>query len=328
MQQHEKCRGETNWSIDERQPRDVYLHAVDQNQTEVVTTPATEPVVSARKVKGKVIWFNVWFGYGFINCPNTKKDVFVHYTDIKKNNPRNYFRSLERGETVEFDVVNGEKGPQAANVTGPGGAPVQGSRYASNRKHYCHRGAPCDYQQSCQYSEGGEESKEGENVAESAYQPQPDGTCCYPLYEQMAEERVDTVQQSLQDIIRPQLPPDPACLGEARVKDISSSAACLDQADSGVADRGEVTEKVIYMAAAEALEVSSKPIAPNSVRSMSEPHIPAKPSNKTKEAVTWLFPEWHCEDCEYTTIRGEEFVSILQQSSRRSGKRPKGISSH
>ena len=60
---------------------------------------------------GKVRWFNNAKGYGFIGREDGK-DVFVHYSAILKEG----YRTLSEGESVEFEIVQGAKGPQAANV--------------------------------------------------------------------------------------------------------------------------------------------------------------------------------------------------------------------
>ena len=62
-------------------------------------------------MKGTVKWFNAKKGFGFIS-DETVKDVFVHFSALQMDG----FKVLDEGEEVEFDVVNGEKGPQAANV--------------------------------------------------------------------------------------------------------------------------------------------------------------------------------------------------------------------
>lgn len=61
--------------------------------------------------QGTVKWFDNEKGYGFIECDNGE-DVFVHFTGIQSEG----FRSLDEGQTVEFELVDGIRGPQAANV--------------------------------------------------------------------------------------------------------------------------------------------------------------------------------------------------------------------
>ena len=61
--------------------------------------------------KGKVKWFSNQKGYGFIT-PESGSDVFVHHTAIKGDG----YKTLEEGQEVEFDIVNGPKGQQASNV--------------------------------------------------------------------------------------------------------------------------------------------------------------------------------------------------------------------
>ncbi|NLK26810.1 MAG: cold-shock protein [Clostridiales bacterium] len=61
---------------------------------------------------GTVKWFNAKKGYGFLS-DEEGNDVFVHYSALLMEG----FKVLEEGDNVEFEVVEGEKGPQAANVT-------------------------------------------------------------------------------------------------------------------------------------------------------------------------------------------------------------------
>ncbi len=62
--------------------------------------------------KGTVKWFNNNKGYGFIEREDGE-DVFVHYSAITSDG----YKSLSEGDTVEFEVTEGEKGPQATNVS-------------------------------------------------------------------------------------------------------------------------------------------------------------------------------------------------------------------
>jgi CspA family cold shock protein len=65
------------------------------------------------RIKGKVKWFNESKGFGFITREDGEKDCFVHHSAISGSG----FKNLAEGEDVEFDVVDGNKGPAAANVT-------------------------------------------------------------------------------------------------------------------------------------------------------------------------------------------------------------------
>ena len=64
---------------------------------------------------GTVKWFNESKGFGFIAPSDGGKDVFVHFSAIQGSG----FRTLEEGQQVEFEIVDGPKGPQAGNVTKP-----------------------------------------------------------------------------------------------------------------------------------------------------------------------------------------------------------------
>jgi len=66
------------------------------------------------RLKGTVKWFNNAKGYGFIGRADGP-DVFVHYSAITSEG----YKSLQEGDPVEFEITEGQKGPQAANVTKP-----------------------------------------------------------------------------------------------------------------------------------------------------------------------------------------------------------------
>ena len=61
--------------------------------------------------KGKVKWFSNVKGYGFLEKEGGTQDIFVHYSSIQGDG----YKKLEEGEEVTFEIIQGEKGPQASN---------------------------------------------------------------------------------------------------------------------------------------------------------------------------------------------------------------------
>ena len=77
-------------------------------------------------MKGTVKWFNSRKGYGFISSEEGQ-DVFVHYTALSGNDDE--YKTLNENDKVEFEVVEGQKGPQASNVVVTEKAPQQFGSY-------------------------------------------------------------------------------------------------------------------------------------------------------------------------------------------------------
>lgn len=111
------------------QPRPPYDEQVKQIEEDLKTKTVVE-----KGVKGYVKWFSVRGRYGFVareKSTDEKEDFFVHQTAIAKSSTIKYYlRTLDDDEPVVFDIVEGRKGREAANVTGPDGENVRGSRFA------------------------------------------------------------------------------------------------------------------------------------------------------------------------------------------------------
>lgn len=97
------------------------------------TEDVSNKVYTEKNVRGKVKWFNVKAGFGFINRNDNGEDVYAHYSAIVNKNPQHRVRSLADGELVQFNIIQGTKGVEASDITGINGATVQGSEYALPR---------------------------------------------------------------------------------------------------------------------------------------------------------------------------------------------------
>jgi Cold shock proteins len=76
--------------------------------------PDTSPLEGDRHMAtGTVKWFNAEKGFGFIEQDGGGPDVFAHYSNIASSG----FRELQEGQKVKFDITQGQKGPQAENIT-------------------------------------------------------------------------------------------------------------------------------------------------------------------------------------------------------------------
>jgi len=86
-----------------------------KDSPDISTQFYTKGYTMAELMDGSVKWFNDEKGYGFIQQDNGGKDVFVHFRQV--NNPNGGRVSLAEGQRVTFEVGEGQKGPQAENVT-------------------------------------------------------------------------------------------------------------------------------------------------------------------------------------------------------------------
>ena len=88
---------------------------VRRRRSRDLSSPAADRSTKERRMRttGTVKWFNDSKGFGFITPEGSDRDCFVHYSAIAGSG----FRTLAEGENVEFDLVQGQKGPAAENVS-------------------------------------------------------------------------------------------------------------------------------------------------------------------------------------------------------------------
>uniref|UniRef100_A0A8R1DWI2 CSD domain-containing protein n=1 Tax=Caenorhabditis japonica TaxID=281687 RepID=A0A8R1DWI2_CAEJA len=110
-------------------PRPPYEEQVKKIEEDLAAKKIVE-----KGVEGYVKWFSVRGRYGFVareKPADEKEDFFVHQTAILKSSTNKfYLRTLDEDEKVVFDIVEGRKGLEAVNITGPDGENVRGSRFA------------------------------------------------------------------------------------------------------------------------------------------------------------------------------------------------------